>query len=131
MEYMESKMQEQYDAQNELIKELDALRNERDALAAHNSAYAKTYFRFQDLCNELIDHLRYNKCERSEVLDDFWNKLDAIGLPNSPRQCLRDVQAEAGRKGYIACLNFACHTPDNWLSLADKYAESVRQGGAE
>lgn len=40
-----------------------------------------------------------------------------------------DIRTEAGRKGFIACLNFACHTPDNWISLADKYADEVRQGG--
>lgn len=57
----------------------------------------------------------------------------------TPQQCLRDVQAEAGRLGFIAgaCRWVAEVHPDYAADVApdieadaDKYAESVQQGGA-
>jgi hypothetical protein len=49
----------------------------------------------RELCDEIIDHLRYNKAERSEVLDDFWSKLSAISQGETPASCqLADMQTD-------------------------------------
>lgn len=54
-------------------------------------------------------------------------------LRKTPQQCLLDVQAEAGRKGYAQALfdQFAgdYQTLDKLKFKPDQYAESVRQGG--
>lgn len=180
MEYMESKMQEQYDAQNELIKEISRL---QDLLAKHGIC---------DDCGELYNH-RFDEpfascgCKQSEwyeltphmkqVLElkaerdalaaqveasnkvlgsllktplGFGGSLQADGqfyykvaesvfekakaaLSKTPQQCLRDVQAEAGRKGFIAGYDAGYEYRFSGIGdeLADEYAAKLRQGGAE
>lgn len=48
----------------------------------------------------------------------------------TPAQCLRDIQAEAGRASYQACLqNIGYHEPE-WQDDANAYAERVKAGEA-
>lgn len=186
MEYMENKMQEQYDAQNELIKEISRL---QDLLAKHGIC---------DDCGELYNHhfdepLASCGCKQSEwyeltphmkqvlelktecdaltaqvescndalksllktplgiggslqsdgqfyykVPESVFKKAEST-LAKTPQQCLREIEAEAGRKGFIAGFNESGEgfngewgASDKRISaLASEYAEKLRQGGAE
>lgn len=61
-------------------------------------------------------------------------------IVSDPQQCLHDVQAEAGRAGWIACVDWLVENSSADLftdgeaeqarDVGDQYAESVRQGGA-
>jgi hypothetical protein len=64
----------------------------------------------------------------NEKIDDIGNAL------NYPDDCLRKIQAEAGRAGFVAGADsyFDRHydksVSDEVLLSADKYAEHIRQG---
>lgn len=117
------------------MKSYDELLAERDALAAQVAAYKERSSELYKLCDELIDHLRYNKAERDEVLNEFWNKQEAIKhVPSDPLQCLAEIKAEAGLVGYFR------GTDDAWQDLtggpspeqmtahrAIEYSNQVRQ----
>lgn len=63
-----------------------------DALVAQVAAYKERSSQLYKLCDELIDHLRYNKAERIEVLDEFWAKQEAIKhVPSDPQQCIAKI----------------------------------------
>ena len=53
---------------------------------------------------------------------------------NSPTACLAQVRAEAGRAGFIAgyelCNGDNKFISHNYNGFAEKYAETIRQGGA-
>lgn len=88
------------------IKEIEALKAERDALRAH------------------VASLQYYIRKYQELGADF---ILSEALTKTPQQCLRDIQAEAGRVGYFeAAMNYDPDY-DPWWS-ADQYAESVRKG---
>lgn len=62
-----------------------------------------------------------------EVEPTFWNLLRVAN--ESPQNHLREVRAEAGRAGFIACIRLAYeiqHPPGT--IHADQYAESIRSG---
>lgn len=106
------------------------IRQQRDALAAQVAAYKERSSELYKLCDELIDHLRYNKAERDEVLNEFWNKQEAIKhVPSDPLQCLAEIKAEAGRAGYHEALqeHSGATTSAEDYQLADQYAARVRQ----
>lgn len=112
------------------------LENERDALAAQVAAYKERSSELYKLCDELIDHLRYNKAERDEVFNEFWSKQEVIKyVPSEPQQCLAEIKAEAGRAGYLAGVDewaMVCQgDEDACNNAADQYAAKVRQGGGE
>ncbi len=100
------------------VKEIEALRNERDALAARNHELVLA-------CKLAIDMFIANDCNVPNTIETLQDAIDA-----NPQQCLRDIQAEAGRVGYFeAAMNYDPDY-DPWWS-ADQYAATVRQGGAE
>lgn len=115
------------------------LKTERDALVAQGAAYKERSYQLNKLCDELIDHLRYNKAERDEVLNEFWNKQEAIKyVPSEPQPCLVEIKADAGRDGFVSgyekCWRESYGTKPNTDSVdeyADSYAAKVRQGGGE
>ncbi len=101
----------------ELLKaERDALRNERDAL--------------------LID--KKNLLTYVADAEKWFNMHDPNGYVSPKRdtaqQCLREIQAEAGRAGWLACAEFY-GLKDTYASkkgierAANEYAATVRQGG--
>lgn len=100
--------------------------SERDALAAQIEA-------MREMANRANKHL--TKGYGPQVFNALYCNLALSALAEldafTPQQCLRDVQAEAGRAGFIACLKFVCNNPENWISSADEYAATVRKGGAE
>lgn len=115
---------------NKRDEEIEALKAERDALAAqvevqndvikyaHNKLYILSHNR-----NDVSARCIGDADKAFKVVDDY------LLANKTPQQCLRDVQAEAGRKGYLeAALNFDPDY-DAWWS-ASQYAESVRQGTA-
>lgn len=65
---------------------------------------------------------------------DTAEEMDAITdvITSEPMQCLRDVQADAGRAGYAvgwqACLDYQSKGVCLWEA---EYAATLRQGGAE
>jgi len=63
-----------------------------DALVAQVAAYKERSSQLNKLCDELIDHLRYNKAERDDVLNSFWAKQEAIKhVPSDPQQCIAKI----------------------------------------
>ena len=56
-----------------------------------------------------------------------------VALSKTPQQCLLDIQDEAGRKGFIAGYDAGHEYRFSGMGdeLADEYAATVRQGGAE
>lgn len=138
MEYMEAMMQNQYDAQNQLIMELDQVRAERDALAAQVED-----LEFQRVCavtqaTNMFDALRlaiaaFDKYEMS--VDDYPSiehvrmreRLYSAAFLNADRH-LAEIRAEA-----IVSVAKDCYE----ISLIDKFvfellnkiAAKVRQGG--
>jgi hypothetical protein len=138
MEYMESMMQNQYDAQNQLIMELDGTRMERDQLKAERDALASSIAALHRLhsdltnsdmvCDEDENHVGY--VIENEQIDEMERLL------NEPQQHLSEIRAEAGRKGFIDgfnesdCIHGSISTGDyDCLNReADQYAAKVRQG---
>ena len=104
-------------------------RDDYRALAAQVEALKQSNASLHELCDEIIDHLRYNKAERSEVLDDFWSKLSAIGCAESPAACLAQVRAEAVMEAANECNKYS----GDFCAHSDllKHAERIRQGGTK
>ena len=103
---------------------VEILKAERDALAAHNSELVSA-------CKLAIDMFVANDCNVPNTIETLQDAIDA-----TPQQCLRDVQVEAGRAGFVAGaqsmkLAFQYGGSYSTEQKADKYAESLRQGGAE
>lgn len=116
------------------LSDYEKLKAERDALATQVAAYKERSSELYKLCDELIDHLRYNKAERDEVLNEFWDKQDAIKhVPRDPQQGLADIRAEAGRAGYLAALCdyhqiFEVDCNLTMKEAAYQYATKIRKG---
>lgn len=111
------------------MKPYEEVLAERDALAAQAAAYKERSSELYKLCDELIDHLRYNKAERDDVLREFWAKQEAIKhVPSDPKQCLAnvkvDVVIEFAEWAFDNCPNIDCMFDDK-----DGYIALPRQGG--
>jgi hypothetical protein len=118
MEYMESMMQNQYDAQNQLIMELDGTRMERDQLKAERDALAASIAALHRLhsdltnadmvCDEDENHVGY--VIENEQLDEMERLL------NEPQQNIAEILAEAAERGYYQGfkdgLAIECPRPD-------------------
>ena len=60
-----------------------------------------------------------------EVEPTFWNLLRVAN--EAPQQHLREIQAEAGRAGYISACLTHLDEPMDWIDKrADQYADSIR-----
>lgn len=103
--------------------EIEALIAERDALLAQN-----------ELLHSFIESVMANigagatLDEVADMLCDWWDTR------KTPQQFLRDVQAEAGRAGYLQGHSDASDICNEWSKKhsekhADEYAATVRQGG--
>ena len=84
------------------------------------------------LVEDLIDHLRYNKRESTDVLETYWDRLSAIQTTQiSPQQHLAELRAEAvisaidAHKNNVMTFGF-----DSAIRVTDliKYAEQIRKG---
>lgn len=121
--------------------EIIRVKSERDALAAQAEALRSAIepFATGGVCSA-IDREDYS-IMRERIKDwhgaiEFKKAQDAYN--STPQQCLRDVQAEAGRAGFIAGFNFSYEgfnseygASEKVIStLADEYAATVRKGGA-
>ena len=134
MEYMESKMQERYDAGNALYAELEKVAAERDALAANMAECQRLHAELNAILHpdgdgpanpSLCDLVSYVRSDRQEMTAQLHVlKTAAKFILNSkrrlakrkayaaladavnktPDQCLAPVRADAGRDGFIACL---------------------------
>lgn len=107
-------------------QEIEALKAERDALAAQNKILL-------DALNLALPSVEAYYKQHMATWETLFLLREAAKA--TPQQCLRDVKAEAGREGFI---NGAEHFIDpNKVNLAsvaaaaDLYAATVRQGGAE
>lgn len=101
------------------------LTRERNALVAQIEA-------MREMANRANKHL--TKGYGPQVFNALYCNLALSALAEldafTPQQCLRDVQAEAGRKGYLeGVLNYDPDYDPEWL--ASQYAATVRKGGAE
>jgi hypothetical protein len=112
------------------------LKAERDALAAQIELHKQRASKLSSLVDELIDHLRYNKTEQDDVLQEFWDKEEAIAsVPKNPQQALVEIRVEAGRAGFVE--GATKQKEIGWCSVygmqdgANEYAEQIRQGGAK
>lgn len=116
------------------LSDYEKMKAERDALATQVAVYKERSSELYKLCDELIDHLRYNKAERDEVLNKFWDKQEAIKhVPSDPQQCLAEIKAETGRAGFIEGYEQCHYDIDNdYISrsepMANEYAAKIRNG---
>lgn len=113
---------------------------ERDALAAKTNALNSLIVSIQNAATEYL--------QPDGDTDDFIDRV--IYLVDGPgqraaqanaQQCLLDIQAEAGRAGWNACVDwlvenssadlFTDGEADQARDVGKEYAESVRKGGAE
>ena len=107
------------------IRELTA---ERDAALAQN---AELVAQVEIVRSGLIDARKWVD-ERNNVCDkakDFCDTLTDI-IESTPTQCLRDIQAEAGRAGFVEAsqYNFTVVSDHFINGHADEYAERVKAG---
>ena len=122
-------LKDKVDALSDMV---NILKSERDALAAQVESLRK-------VANDAIHFASIRKgkvcADPMFVMQQLQNRIDA-----TPQQCLRDVKAEAGRKGFItgACKWVAAVHPiyaedakPDIEADADQYAAKVRQGDAE
>lgn len=112
--------------------------SERDALAAQLEALRSAIepFATGGVCSA-IDREDYS-IMRERIKDwhgviEFKKAQDAYN--STPQQCLRDVQAEARRAGWNACVDWLVENSSNlgWFSTyftVSEFADKVRQGGA-
>lgn len=118
------------DVTDGFIKEIELLKTERDALAAQNKILL-------DALNLALPSVE--ACYKQHMAT--WETLFLLreAAKATPQQCLRDVQAEAGRAGFIAGFNESGEgfngeygaSEKRIYQLADEHAAKVRQGGAE
>jgi len=118
-------------AMDMLKEKAEKLEAERDALAAQIELHKQRASKLSSLVDELIDHLRYNKTEQDDVLQEFWDKEEAIAsVPSNPQQCLAEIRAEAvlqfSHWAFDTCPNIDCMFDDK-----DDYIAKIRQGGAK
>jgi hypothetical protein len=101
------------------------------ALVAQVEVLRKSDGKLRALCDELIDHLRYNKAERTNVLDGFWAKLESIELPATSTQYLCEIQATYFEKGFIQGVKFigSGFVSESDYEEAKAYGDDIRQGG--
>ena len=101
--------------------ELEALKVARDALLAQ-----------AEVLRAALEATRQPHMDYIPTLDKTAKQI----LDATPQQCLLDVKAEAGRAGWLACLDKAVDYFDSYYAGmltdadADKYADTIRQGGA-
>lgn len=119
------------------IKEIEALKAERDALAKEVDAAND---RIGELTEErgalsvmtecLKQHMsRFHEIDGAFSAAQWQNTANAL-VKLTPQQCLRDVKAETGRAGFIVgCHCGAKYNIHDWDNQADEYAATVRQGG--
>lgn len=117
--------------------EIEEMKRERNELAAQLASLSKH--------DSPLQHDLVIECERAMKQRDEYlrTKVSTAGHGGSHDTCftailrnhiklneqhLRDVRAEAGRAGYLACLhNIGYHEPE-WQDDANNYAESVKAG---
>ena len=103
-------------------QEIQALKDECNALAAHNREMALA-------CKLAIDVFIANDCNVPNTIETLQDAIES-----TPQQCLLDVKAEAGRAGFIEGVRQMCENEIGWFdhdaeSCANHYATKVRQGG--
>lgn len=83
------------------------------------------------LVEDLIDHLRYNKRESTDVLETYWDRLSAIQTTQiSPQQHLAELRAEAVLDAVSFGRNqtkYFLRSSEDILQQIEQYADSIRQ----
>lgn len=104
-------------------------REDYRALAAQVEALKLSDSELHALVEDLIDHLRYNKRESTDVLETYWDRLSAIQTTQiSPQQHLAEIRAEAVLEFVALLPQFAYDTNSDIEKFANQYADSIRQG---
>lgn len=131
MEYMESKMQAQYDAGNALYAELESVTSERDAMAATLAEHQRLHAELNAILHpngdgpanpSLCDLVSYVRSDRQEmaaqlhVLNTAAKFILNAKVPlakrkayaaladavnKTPQQHLAEIRAQAGRDGFV------------------------------
>jgi hypothetical protein len=63
------------------------------------------------------------------IMSDILNLRDVVN--SKPSKCLREIQAEAGRAGFLEAAQIYADWPidkRDYVTVADKYANRIRQG---
>lgn len=103
-------------------QEIEALKAERDSLSVMTECLKQHMSRFHEI-------------DGAFSAAQWQNTADAL-IKLTPQQCLREIEANAGRAGFIAGAEWwaQCEIDDtlhlNEDEAADEYAAKVRQGGA-
>lgn len=129
MEYMESMMQSQYDAQNQLIMELDETRMERDQLKAERDALAAQVEILKNAGNEVYDELQQWALTESHKETDKAFRLWLKARKQSPQQHLAEIRAEAIESLLPKCVFSDDHKVKIITeSMIKNHAAKLRQG---
>lgn len=130
-------LKDKVDALSDMV---DILKSERDALAVQadlmKAAIKNVIFK-AGIVSNICYNIGQQHNESKQILQAV-SEFDAARrrfndlISLDAQQCLRDVQAEAGRAGFIAGIHLRSKGQCNdWDAAADEHAATVRQGGAE
>lgn len=113
--------------------EYGALIAERDAALANNAELVAQVEVLQDAAIKVCLRLDHDGVSTFGIAEDIENLQQVVNA--TPTQCLRDIQAEAGRAGFVAgygkCWRESYGTKPNTDSVdeyADSYADRVKAG---
>jgi sirohydrochlorin ferrochelatase len=97
-----------------------------------NAAIAEAAERLEELTAQ-VEVLRRALTDIRHSPDDHCAEIAADALDSKPNQCLREIQAEAGRAGYLQGAKEWCkignENDELMLSDAEYYANLIRKGG--
>jgi hypothetical protein len=109
------------DVVTQLMADVLTLQSDRHALMAQNAELVKA------LRDQLNDCINFDGGKLTDVIMEHSSKI----LKSTPAQCLRDIQARAGRAGFIACSTWLSNEDDGRhtaAEAADEYAAKVQEG---
>lgn len=120
----------------ELQDVIDKLEPERDALVAQVEACSAALKSLLETPLGIGGSLQSDGQFYYKVPESVFKKVEST-LAKTPEQCLREIQAEAGRAGFVAGMNYCINFLDsNYPTLgiedcANDYVAELQQGGAE
>jgi uncharacterized membrane protein YccC len=93
----------------------------------------------QNLCCQLctavsdMDDCEENSNEMESAIDHLFQITRRVYcvVHGTPQQALAEIRAEAGRAGYLQAIHDLGYRDSCLTDRANKYAEQIRQGGAE
>lgn len=133
---VDNERQRQIDKHNaqHVINQLVKMTAERDALLSVKQQNAELVAQVEVLKNHMVKFTEINSAFDAEV----WESESVLLLQSTPNQCLRQIQADAGRTGFMECARIYCAaehfepdpvTGNTAIKSAYAYADRIKRGG--